>query len=282
MTKKKIYIDFEAISSPFNRASKLPQDVPYAYSIGLYKGKKFKSKTFIFNFTRDNVAEVNDIMRFRIMDDIRELMNDRAFKVNKSTIMFVGWAPNLEKKILDKMFKGIDVVDQNTSKGDMSLSRITHKEFEDNYFPEFKKRVAEQIDPKFVEKRHLFSDGALAALAGHILYNKVHNRTKKFIVDIDTQVLIKELVAYSKDDVVRMAFVNDNPALINKRIERFKELLIKKNKIKSSINRNERFLKKLETFNEEISVKELKDEIKKMLKEKNDEYENVTNDFNNK
>ena len=50
MTKIRVFIDFEAISAPFSYDLNIKNDLPYAYSIGIHVGKKFKTRTTIINF----------------------------------------------------------------------------------------------------------------------------------------------------------------------------------------------------------------------------------------
>jgi len=171
MTKLRVYIDFEAISAPFNRELNIPQDFPYAYSLGVFVGKQFKTKTFIFKFNKEDHTAIDDILRINILRDLRALTGKKDFNINRESIKFVSYAPALEKKVLTKVYKGVQVED--ISKGAMiSISQATEKYLDkSHYFEYLKEYVDKNIDSRFVTKRGLTHDGALAALAGYLLYS---------------------------------------------------------------------------------------------------------------
>ena len=178
MTKIKVYIDFEAISAPFSHNLKIRNDTPYAYSLGIHVGKKFIHRTKILDFNKVDISDLDERMRLYIIDDIRDILNKRSFAVNRKTIEFISWAPNLEKKILSKCFKGIKVSDQ--VKGhQISLTTLTKEEFNGEYFELLKKEVNKKIGIEFIKKRGLNKDGALAALAGYQLYADARNIENK-------------------------------------------------------------------------------------------------------
>lgn len=265
MTKIKVFIDFEAISAPFSHKLKINNDLPYAYSIGIHSGKKFKTKTTIINFNKTSVDNVFEFIRMDIIENIRDLISNKNFKVNKDSTVFVGWAPNLEKKILNKSFKGIRVIDQ--AKGDsISLSKATSEEFkEKEYFIELKKEVKKRVDEKFIQKRGLHIDGALAALAGYELLRSAQNKKGEWDIQLPTKTLIGEIIEYSKDDVVRMSFLHNNPGLFTKRKEEIIESNKKKSSISKTIVRLNNLVKILKTVDPEIKAKDLIEDSEKKL-----------------
>lgn len=90
MTKVNVFIDFEAISMPFSKAVKLEADFPYAYTLGIYVGKKFKTRTYVFNFERYSTEDVFELVRASITNDIRTLLDNKKFAVNAETVKFIG------------------------------------------------------------------------------------------------------------------------------------------------------------------------------------------------
>ncbi len=239
MTKLEIYIDFESISSPFNWKVGIKADFPYAYSVGLYAGKEFKTKTFLFNFNTQDVEDVQAILRKQLLRDVRSLSGKRNFMINVQSTRFVSFSPVLEKKILNTVYRGIEVYDISMGKS-ISLSNAT-KGFDKKpvlYFEELKKWVTKNMDEKFVSKRGMHHDGALAALAGHILLVDARNlKTKFYTESINIRTLVKEITDYSKDDVVRMKFIKENIPLfleVSQKVEEnLKEMQIARKKLRS-------------------------------------------------
>lgn len=263
MTKLKVFIDFEAISLPFTRKTTIEQNFPFAYTLGFYVGKKFKTRTFIFNFQKNHLDHVKDIMRQNIISDIRHLLNQKTFQVTKDSIEFVGWNPTLERKILGRIFPHFTV--NSLNKGvELSLSRLTH-EITNNYFSYFKKIINNQIDAKLIVRRGMDQDGAIAAFAGYLLYASVHDQRNKYVIDFNLEILLQELRRYSREDVTRMHFLNSHPQLFNKRKEKALLLIKQKNKLKSQINQKEKLLKLINKFDGKKTVKQINEEIKKEL-----------------
>ena len=217
MTKIKVYIDFEAISAPFSYKLKIPNDTPYAYSLGIHVGKKFIHRTKILDFHRIDIMDIDDRMRLYIIDDIRDILSKPTFGVNKNSIEFISWSPVLEKKILSKCFKGIKVSDQAKGK-QVSLTTLTKEEFNGEYFDSLKKEVAKKLEIEFIEKRGLNKDGALAALAGYQLYADSRNIEKKWDIHVPIRRLLKEITLYSADDVIRMSWLEKNRLEFDKRL----------------------------------------------------------------
>lgn len=280
MTKISVFIDFEAISMPFSREAQIADEFPYAYTLGIYVGNKFKTKTFVFNFQQDSVNDIYDVLRNYISRDIKGILGNKNQSINKSSVKFIGWSPILEKKILNKVFPGFDVSPLN--KGfELSLSRLT-PEIKDNYFVMTKKLIARHMDAEFIKRRNLDHDGAVAALAGYLLYSAVMPEKGKFYFDYDMKTLVGEIKKYSKEDVTRMAFLNDNRALFDKRKEKALKTLADKQVIIKSLDRAERLSHSLATMDQEktieVALKELKAEITKLKEEKSKlekDFENI-------
>ncbi len=231
MTKLEVYIDFESISAPFNWKVGIKTDFPYAYSVGLYAGKTFKTKTFIFNFNKQDSEDIERIIRHQLLTDVRKLSGKKDMVINAQTIRFVSFSPILEKKILSNVYKGIEVYDISLGKS-ISLSNAT-KSFDKTpvvYFEKLKAWVDKNMDPVFVSKRGMKHDGALAALAGHILLVDATNQTSKYYSNpIDIRTLVKEIAVYSNDDVVRMKYIKEDVALYLKTSEKVEKALKKAN-----------------------------------------------------
>lgn len=280
MTRLAVFIDFEAISMPFSREAKVVDEFPYAYTIGIYVGKKFKTKTYIFNFQKDSVNTVNEVLRVQLSKDIRAIIDNPKQPITKSAIKFVGWSPILEKKILAKVFPGFEVNPLN--KGfELSLSRLT-PEIKDNYFVETKKLIAQHMEEDFIKRRNLDHDGAVAALAGYLLYTSVNTAEGKYYFNYDMKTLLNEVKKYSKEDVTRMAFLNDNRALFDKRKDKALSTLSEKQRIIKDIDRVDRLTRSLSTIDKEktieVTLKELKEELAKLKEEKiklEKEFENI-------
>lgn len=279
MTKLDVYIDFEAISMPFSREIDLPSDFPYAYTLGIYKGKKFKTRTFIFNFQKDNVEDIRDILRSNIVFDIRTLLENKEFRVNPNTVKFIGWSPILEKKILNGVFTGIEVDALN--KGfEISLSRLT-PEFEGEYFMVLKTQVLNSLDKDFIERRNLMHDGALAALSGYILKCQAANFEGKYFMNIDTRTLLREIREYSEDDVLRMAYLNDNRNVFDERRDKAQQLITDKQRLIKEINKLQHLTNSLTNIDKEATVEVVISDLQKNLKKLVKEKEKVEKEFDN-
>ena len=262
MTKLEIFIDFESISAPFNRKLKLNRDFPYAYTLGIYKGKKFKTRTFIFNFNKESIEDVDQIIRTQILRDIRTLTSNKTFKINKESSKFVSFAPSLERKLLKNIYQSIEVYDISFGKN-ISLSNATSSFLKaDEYFIEFKKWVDSNIDKSFISKRGLIHDGALASLAGHILMADALNlKTKYYTKQFDIRTLVKEIAAYSKDDVVRMKFIREDTNKFLEVAEKIQGILAEKNKARKEIRKLNNVVDYIRD-NKSLTLEELKDKLK--------------------
>lgn len=263
---------------PFSKAANLQSDFPYAYTLGIYRGKKFKTRTYVFNFERISTDEIVEVLRVNIIKDIRDILDNKTFTVNADTVKFIGWAPHLEKKIIGQLFK--DAIVSAFNQGfELSLSRLT-PEFEGNYFEVLKSQVRQNLSPKFIEMRNLNHDGALAALAGYLLCMQIKGKGK-FYFPFEVKSLIKEIKEYSKEDVTRMAFLNDNQALFDQRRDKALELLRDKQKVIKHIQANEKLVKRLSDLEQaktiEMIVKDLEDETTNLKSKR----EKIEKDFDN-
>lgn len=242
MTKVKIFIDFEAISAPFSYDAKLTDDMPSAYSIGVFVGKKFKVRTTIINFNKVNDENIFEYMRLDINSKVRTLLSKKDFSINKDTTQFVAWAANLERKFLERTFRGVEVKDMVTGKA-LSLNTLTSDIFDDeNYFTNLKTVMRENLQDTFILKRGLDkADGAVAALAGYLFYINARNIKGKYKFNVDHRILAKEFRKYSEDDVKRMGWLYEHPNEYHKR----KIELVEKHSINQKISRELTNTKKL-------------------------------------
>lgn len=279
MTKLRIFIDFEAISLPFTRKTKIESNFPFAYTLGFYVGKKFKTRTFIFNFQKEALDSINEIMRKQIIHDIRFILDQKNFAFNKDSVEFIGWNPTLEKQILGRIFPNFIV--NSLSKGiELSLTRLTH-EIKNDYFSYFKKIISQQINSKLIQRRGMNHDGAIAAFAGYLLYAIVHDPKNKLVVDFNLEILLKEIRRYSREDVTRMHFLHSHPELFAKRREKALLLIKQKNKLKNMINQKERLLKLINKFKSEKTVAQISQEIHQEILKLVSKKEEAEKDFEN-
>ena len=99
-------------------------------------------------------------------------------------------------------------------------------------------------------------NGAIASFAGYWLYTnsltnlRSNDKKRKFYIDLDKKLLLKELKNYSKDDVNKMLYVieleKNNLDLLIKEVNQKKEFL----KILKSLN-----------INDNLTIKEIKEKI---------------------
>lgn len=256
MTKIKVYIDFEAISAPFSYKLRIPNDTPYAYSLGIHVGKKFIHRTKVLDFNKVDVTDLDDRMRLYIINDIRDILSKRTFAVNKNSIEFVSWVPNLEKKILSKCFKGIKVIDQVKGK-QVSLTALTKEEFKGEYFELLKKEVNNKLGSEFIEKRGLNKDGALAAIAGYQLYADARNIEKKWDIHIPIRTLLKEIRLYSADDVIRMSWLELNNAEFVKRVKDQVEINVERQKDSRTLFKLNAAISMLKKADQKLTIAEV-------------------------
>ena len=270
MKDNNIYIDFEAIAFPFNQDTKLKRDFPYAYSLGVFIGDEFKTKTFIFDFNKFDPKDIDNILRRQIVQDVKELKKDRLVRINPKTTQFISYSPTLEKRILSKVYKGVKVKD--ISEGlRISIASATKQYIDkDKYFQYLKEYVSRNVDQDFIENRGLESDGALAAIAGYYLYMHSCNKKSEFMKeDMDIDLLIEELTIYSKDDVIRMKYIEENKEEFF-RIAKERDLLFSKiSKVATKINGIKNSLNNLEGIDPKITIKE----YNKLLISKKEELE---------
>ena len=92
MEKTKVYIDFEAIPSPFNFYFEkfVEVDIPFAYTLGIYVEKKFITKTKVVNFTKVKAKDTYSFVKKAITKDVREVLLKKNFVINNKTVEFVG------------------------------------------------------------------------------------------------------------------------------------------------------------------------------------------------
>lgn len=282
MTKFEIFIDFEAISSPFNREFNAKEDWPFAYTLGCYIGKTFKTKTHVINFglikprsaKEITVHEINFHLSQRIEKDVKALTKINEF--NKDSIEFVAWSGELERNILNRYYPSILVKDLNTD-AHLPLKRITSDEISSaSYFKTFREDAIKNVRPGFYEARGLKDDGAMAALAGYILFLNQTKKEGKYNFKTDINKLMAELTEYSKDDVLRMKIVNDKgQAWMNSQSKIHKQRIETINKSSRIVSRNARMINDLKSFDQKISVSELVKILEKEAKEASAELEKI-------
>ncbi|MBN0970552.1 DUF2779 domain-containing protein [Mycoplasma phocoeninasale] len=251
MNPNYVYIDFEAITNPFARLINIPSGTPYAYTLGLLDDKNtFKVKTFIMDFKKH--ATINSmwaIIRKRILQDINNINQKLSIK----NVIFIGHNPVLENKCIKKLFPE-NKVEPLIQKTTVSLSKLTAKFFNKNYFSKTK-NVIESTNDNYLKNALIDKDGAIASFLGYWLYvNSLKNlrandKKKKFLIELNEKNILKELHKYSYDDVVKMLYVASHPNDIEKWI---KELSNKRELLKQINNLN---------LDEKLTVKDIKEKI---------------------
>lgn len=253
MEKNEVYIDFEAITNPFARLLNLPSGTPYAYTIGLLSDKnQYETKTFIINFAMHNsLSSIWVILKKFIIADITKINS----KLNLKDIVFVGHNPVLETKCIKKIFPNNEIKPLIANQT-VSLSKLTGKTFFNNYFPKIKKILLEKSKEYPLFLQLIEKNGAIASFAGYWLYTnsltnlRTNDKKRKFYIDLDKKLLLKELKNYSKDDVNKMLYVieleKNNLDLLIKEVNQKKEFL----KILKSLN-----------INDNLTIKEIKEKI---------------------
>ncbi|OYD27058.1 hypothetical protein EI74_0218 [Mycoplasma testudineum] len=251
--KHKIYIDFEAISGPFNyslQGYNQDPDLPFAYTIGRKNNKNWEHETHIVDFPK---VESKDEILENIKYKITENLNNWFPNFKEEDITFVGFSTHLEKVILGKIFPKANIAEvlPNTN---ISLSKLTKSGFEQNYFPYLKEQISNNFSERDIKKLRLDKDGAIAAFAGALIF--IHENQKagkkcysRFYIKTDIQRVIKELKIYSIDDVTRMFHIEDNYKDIMQRAEL---ILVQRNKARvfqKKIRTYETLLKELQNYN---------------------------------
>jgi len=161
----------------------------------------------------------------------------------------------LETKCIKKIFPNNEVKPLIANQT-VSLSKLTGKTFFNNYFPKIKKILLEKSKEYPLFLQLIEKNGAIASFAGYWLYTnsltnlRSNDKKRKFYIDLDKKLLLKELKNYSKDDVNKMLYVieleKNNLDLLIKEVNQKKEFL----KILKSLN-----------INDNLTIKEIKEKI---------------------
>ncbi|MCR8613144.1 MAG: hypothetical protein NC236_01540 [Mycoplasma sp.] len=279
----RIFIDFEAITSPFKNEWRdvwkdKYVDIPFIYTIGIYREQDFKTKTKLISFSEIefNSKNLYDFLRLEIIRDVRELLGNDRFFINRNTTSFVAWDPALERKILSKVYTGVKIIDLTKGRR-ISLSRATNSEINKEYFSYFTKVLSKNTLEKLPNmKKMIKEDGAKAALCGYLLLQKyVPTNEKTHFFDVDYEKMLQELLNYSKDDVLRMEIVDKNYEEFEKIYEEWSKLNKKKNVLRKEIR-----IAKI--VNEYLSSKFENDEknITNIIKKINDNLDELNLELN--
>jgi hypothetical protein len=161
----------------------------------------------------------------------------------------------LETKCIKKIFPNNEIKPLIANQT-VSLSKLTGKTFFNNYFPKIKKILMEKSKEYPLFLQLIEKNGAIASFAGYWLYTnsltnlRSNDKKRKFYIDLDKKLLLKELKNYSKDDVNKMLYVieleKNNLDLLIKEVNQKKEFL----KILKSLN-----------INDNLTIKEIKEKI---------------------
>gem|GEM_PF-1927478 len=161
----------------------------------------------------------------------------------------------METKCIKKIFPNNEIKPLIANQT-VSLSKLTGKTFFNNYFPKIKKILLEKSKEYPLFLQLIEKNGAIASFAGYWLYTnsltnlRSNDKKRKFYIDLDKKLLLKELKNYSKDDVNKMLYVieleKNNLDLLIKEVNQKKEFL----KILKSLN-----------INDNLTIKEIKEKI---------------------
>ncbi|AWX69581.1 DUF2779 domain-containing protein [[Mycoplasma] anseris] len=251
-----VYIDFEAITNPFARIIKMPSGIPYCFSLGLFNEKnKFRVSTFIMDFKKHhNVEGIWNVLRKIIIDNIKSINPN----INIKEVVFVGHNPVLEQKCIKKMFPENQVVPL-LKHPNISLSKLTAKEFNDEYFAKTKKTLEKFKDlNENIHKTLFIRNGAIASFAGYWLFVEAiknlrsNDRRLKYFLPLDKALLKKELKKYSKDDVLKMLYMSEH---LDEQDDLVKEVAYKQELLKQ--------IKNLD-LDDKLTIKEIKENIWKL------------------
>ncbi|QJG67101.1 DUF2779 domain-containing protein [Mycoplasma phocoenae] len=240
-----VYIDFEAITNPFSKILKIPNSTPYCYTLGFKNPKGvFQSHTFVMDFRKNK--DFYSTLRQAIIRDIKRI--DPSIKLKY--VEFIGHNPVLEDECIKKLFPK-HIVKPLIENQRISLSLLTRKKFNNEYFREIKKIIDSSTSSKVIKNRITGQNGAIASYVGFLLFcmdNKI-NTDKKFYINIDRQLIISELKEYSHDDVWKMEYVS-------KHKDQTQEWL-------NDINHKREILKQINALgvDENLTIKELKEKI---------------------
>ncbi len=251
MNLNSVYIDFEAITNPFARLINIPSGTPYAYTLGLLNTKnQFESATFIMDFKKhNNLGSMWNTIKKCILRDISRINP----KLSLKDIVFVGHNPVLEHKCIKKLFPNNDVKALITNET-VSLSKLTGKFFEKPYFSKIK-RMLDKSNDEYLKNALQDRNGAIASFAGYWLYTnslkdlRANDKRKKFLIELDTKTLLRELQKYSRDDVHKMLYIVNHPDETNTLL---KELSYKRELMKQ--------IKNLK-LDDKLTIKEIKEKI---------------------
>ncbi|MGX9340636.1 hypothetical protein [Mycoplasma sp. 4044] len=242
--KTEIYIDFEAITNPFAKMIGLKSGTPYCYTLGIKNNfNVIKTHTFVSDFKKSDYMKV---MREAIIRDINRIDNT----IKMSEVIFVGHNPVLEKKIIKELFPNNEVKPL-LSHATVSLDLITHKDFNQPYFTEVRNAILSNTKNNVLENKFVH-DGSLASFVGCLLFCMQKQRKipfKRYNLEISRQTVLKELKQYSKDDVLKMFWIDERRDDIDEMIK--------------LLNHKKEFLKLLNQFQLEdsMTIKELKEKI---------------------
>ncbi|TPE57755.1 DUF2779 domain-containing protein [[Mycoplasma] falconis] len=251
MKIEKVFIDFEAITNPFAKLLNIPSGTPYAYTLGLLSDKnQFKVKTFIVDFSKHHILSgIWNILKKKIINDIKTINK----YIEMKNVVFVGHNPVLEHNCLKKLFPE-NKVEPLITATTVSLSKLTGKIFNEPYFVKTKKSIT-GFNNTFLNIALADRNGAIASFVGYWLYTKAipklrsNDKRKKYLLNLDKKMLLRELSRYSKDDVLKMIWIVEHPEETDQFL---KEIFYKRELMKQLRNLN---------IDENLTIKELKEKI---------------------
>lgn len=267
MQKYKIYIDFEAITPPFTTilGSQVKNNYPFCYTIGyIDKYSQEYYKTRIIKLKSMNLKQLYRNLKEHLIKDIHRLI-EQEIEINEQNIQFIGWNPQLENEVTNKLFE-INTKNIINSSHQLSLN-IATKYFINNdiYFEYFNKLdLNDTFYRKILDSERT---GVKANYVGFLIYCYYKNRyfNNSEITEIDLDLLKKQLIKYNKDDVKRLIYIEKHKNEVNNIIE---EEINKRNQKNGYIKEfnNLKKLKKYLAFIrlfKETTIEELKEKLNK-------------------
>lgn len=257
--KTKVFIDFEAIShlqvTRFKGLGKFYQ-FPYAFSVGVDTPSGFKTQTFIFDFSKGlTIGRANWLLKRRLLTFINNLLDNKK-RLTIKDIVFYGYTIKMEQDTLNKIFNNkVDVVDLSFSNS-ASLTRLTKKYIPDkNYFEYLKNEWLN--DPSLIGANRRNRSGEFASLAGLALLLHKTNTKQTLFKNIDLKQLTKEILQYSKDDVLRIKCVFDHEEEMRQESQAWNSYIKKREKTLQEISLIESVINLFSQYGDKSNIDEI-------------------------
>lgn len=245
-TKTKVYIDFEAISRPmlyslpkriwehWKKARK--ECIPYCFSIGFKKNDNENIVDF-FIINYQNFYSVQKTYK-EIGDSIKTWLKENNLDFN--FVEFVGFDPNLENSIFQDIFTNKKVHGTIWDQENIGIKKLTSFLVPKNNYFEKTIKIIELNDEKIQ-----YGAGYIANFVGlyYVLFNlkivspKKEAELAQKISKNEYDILLEELINYSKDDVFRLIAISGKDHYLHKIRKHVKYVEISLNILNLELNK---------------------------------------------